>query len=163
MEGVLPYDSVAHKDVFVFKFPKDPTRDFIKRVIGLGDDRVEIRHGQVIRNEQLIDEPYIFIKGSRADFERDEHAEVRVPPSHYFAMGDNRLNSDDSRFWGTVPGSHVKGRALLIYWSFVLPDDLKVYETKNNPTAADKTRVLRYVFWHFLTETRWGRTFKLVR
>ena len=88
---------------------------------------------------------------------------VLVPERSYFAMGDNRLNSEDSRVWGTVPPTHVKGKALLIYWSFDVPKELQPYEVDPYATSAQRARVLRYTFVHFFTKTRWGRTFHVVR
>jgi signal peptidase I len=97
-------------DVIVFAFPENPEEDFIKRVIALPGDTIEIRGGQVYVNDQLIDEPYI----------RDKAPYLvprqTVPPDHYFVLGDNRPNSSDSHVWGLVPADNIIGRAWVSYW-----------------------------------------------
>ena len=135
-------------------------------MIGVGGDRIEVRNRKLIRNEERVDEPYAIFKDEfqpEYAHEGDSFREVGVPPGHFFAMGDNRLNSEDSRYWGFVPGSHVKGKALLIYWSFELPRDLAAFEVAPNPSASQKGAVMRYTLVNFLGKTRWRRTFKLVR
>jgi signal peptidase I len=122
--AVLPMREIRRGDVIVFKFPEEPERDFIKRVIGLPGDTLEVRQRQVLINGQKIAEPYAHYLFSIADGEtesidvRARYGPVTVPPNHYFMMGDNRDNSQDSRFWGFLPAHYVKGRALMIYWSF---------------------------------------------
>lgn len=96
--------------VFVFKYPVDPKRDFVKRLIGLPGDKLEIRQGQVLINDKGIDEPYVVFPDA---FSMNP---VTVPDSHYFAMGDNRPNSQDSRFWGFVPEKNVRGPVFFRYW-----------------------------------------------
>ncbi|MCF4114021.1 MULTISPECIES: signal peptidase I [Dethiosulfovibrio] len=96
--------------IFVFKYPVDPKRDFVKRIIGLPGDRVAIRQGEVFINGKPIEEPYI---GFPDAYIMDE---VKVPEDHYFAMGDNRPNSQDSRFWGFVPEDNIRGPVFLRYW-----------------------------------------------
>lgn len=96
--------------VFVFKYPVDPKRDFVKRLIGLPGDVVEIKQGQVLINGKATDEPYVTFPDA---FTMNP---VTVPEGHYFAMGDNRPNSQDSRFWGFVPESNVRGPVFLRYW-----------------------------------------------
>jgi len=99
-------------DVIVFKFPLDPSRDFIKRVIGLPNDTVEIRSGALYINEKQVKEPYLpeTFPGSYGPF--------KVPPRHLFVLGDNRGNSEDSRFWGALPRENIVGKAMVIYWPF---------------------------------------------
>jgi signal peptidase I len=125
---LLPMREVRRGDVVVFKFPEEPERDFIKRVIGLPGDTVEMRQRQVFVNGTKIDEPYahyLFPQGEgdeSATFDvRERYGPVTVPANHYFMMGDNRDNSQDSRYWGFLPAHYVKGRALMIYWSFEMP------------------------------------------
>jgi signal peptidase I len=108
-------------DVIVFIFPEDRTKDFIKRVIAVGGDTIEIRNKQVILNGEPVNNPYarftdrtIFPEGSNP---RDNMKPVKVPPNRLFVMGDNRDHSLDSRFWGTVPVEDVRGSAFLIYYS----------------------------------------------
>lgn len=98
-----------HGDVIVFRYPRDPDQEYIKRVIGLPGDRVRIINGQVYVNDELIDEPYI------AAAPRYQ-SEWSVPKDALFVLGDNRNNSSDSHNWGPVPMEYVIGRALFVYW-----------------------------------------------
>ena len=125
---ILPIRDIRRGDVIVFKFPEDPERDFIKRVIGLPGDTVEVRNRQVLINGTRIEESYAHYLFPVGDEEqagldvRGRYGPVTVPDAHYFMMGDNRDNSQDSRYWGFLPAHYVKGRALMIYWSFEPPD-----------------------------------------
>ena len=130
---LLPAKAIARRDVVVFKYPEDPERDFIKRVIGLPGDQIEVRRKRVFVNGQPLEEPYVYYMGpppppaaeigasegqeSSGD-PRESYRPVTVPPDHYFVMGDNRDNSQDSRYWGFLPRGYVKGKALVIYWSY---------------------------------------------
>ena len=130
---LLPMKDIARRDVIVFKYPEEPERDFIKRVIGLPGDQIEVRRKRVFVNGQRLDEPYVYymeeppalpddvlsdtFHASGGD-PRESYGPVTVPPNHYFVMGDNRDNSQDSRYWGFLPREYVKGKALVIYWSF---------------------------------------------
>jgi len=121
---------VRRGDILVFKFPEEPERDFIKRTIGLPGETIELRNQTVFVNGQPLTEPYASYLFPPADetqtdgFDiRRKYGPVTVPDGHYFMMGDNRDDSQDSRFWGFLPASYVKGRALFIYWSFDVPDD----------------------------------------
>jgi signal peptidase I len=122
--AILPRRDIHRGDVIVFKFPQDPTRDFIKRVIGLPGDQLELRRKKIYINGQELAESYVhFIvplspeSDKRSDDLREEYGPVTVPASQYFMMGDNRDNSQDSRYWGFMPASYVKGQALFIYFS----------------------------------------------
>jgi signal peptidase I len=121
---ILPMRPIRRGDIIVFKFPEEPERDFIKRVIGLPGDVVELRNRQVTINGQPIEEAYAHYLFPVSDGESESHdvrakyGPVTVPVNHYFMMGDNRDNSQDSRYWGFLPAHYVKGRALTIYWSF---------------------------------------------
>lgn len=99
-------------EVVVFRYPRDPSRDFIKRVIGVPGDTIEIQDGQVFRNGELLDEPYILERT------RGSYPAAKVPEGHIFAMGDNRNNSEDSRFKGVgfVPYELIKGKAMVVFW-----------------------------------------------
>ena len=99
-------------DVLVFQYPRDPSRDFIKRVIAVPGDTIEIREGRVLVNDQLLTEDYILEKT------RSEYPKSTVPEGRIFVMGDNRNNSEDSRFAdvGFVPYDLIKGKALLVFW-----------------------------------------------
>lgn len=109
-------------DVIVFKYPEDPKRDFIKRVIGVGGDVVMAKDKNVYVNDRRLIEPYTQhvdeeVKPGQFD-KRDNFGPVVVPKGAVFVMGDNRDQSYDSRFWGFVPDSEIKGKAVIIYWSW---------------------------------------------
>jgi signal peptidase I len=120
----MRFAPVTRGDVIVFKFPKDPERDFVKRVIGLPGDKIELHRKKVFVNGRPIDEPYAhFLEAPSADGPpkvddvREEYGPVNVPADQYFMMGDNRDNSEDSRYWGFLPKSYVKGNAEFLYFS----------------------------------------------
>jgi len=128
--ALLPMRAIERGDVVVFKFPEEPDRDFIKRVVGLPGDTLELKNQTVHINGMPLIEPYAHYlfppmgDGQADSFDlRRQYGPVTVPDGHYFMMGDNRDDSQDSRFWGFLPASYVKGRALFIYWSFDTPDD----------------------------------------
>jgi signal peptidase I len=104
-------------DIIVFWFPEDPSKSYIKRIIGLPGEAVEIREGRVyLRSqgrEQLLEEPYL---DPQRNLSRANHAAVDVKPHYYFVMGDNRDASSDSRIWGLVPEKYIYGKALFRYW-----------------------------------------------
>jgi signal peptidase I len=123
--AVLPVREIRRGDIIVFKYPEEPQRDFIKRVIGLPGDTLELRAKKVFINGQALDEPYVhFLTAVSAVSEvtskevLEHYGPVKVPADQYFMMGDNRDNSQDSRYWGYLPRSYVKGKALMIYWSY---------------------------------------------
>ena len=113
--GWLGQRPIARGDVIVFRFPEDPDVDFVKRVIGLPGDTVQMTRGVVTINGQPLDETYVKPENREA---MQSYGPVTVPPDSYFALGDNRDNSRDSRAWGFVPRSLVKGRAFLIWFSY---------------------------------------------
>ena len=122
---LLPMRPIVRGDVVVFKFPEDPERDFIKRIVGLPGETIEVKGTQVLVNGTAIVQPFahfLLPHDPNAPVNdgdpRERYGPVTVPAGHYFAMGDNRDNSQDSRYWGFLPGHYVKGRALMIYWSF---------------------------------------------
>jgi signal peptidase I len=123
--AILPTRDVRRGDIIVFKYPEEPERDFIKRVIGLPGDRLELRSKALYINDQPLQEPYAHYAtpptidefGASGDL-RESYGPVTVPEGQYFMMGDNRDNSEDSRYWGFLPASYVKGNALFIYFSF---------------------------------------------
>lgn len=119
---VLPIREPERGDVVVFIYPVDTSKDFIKRVIGLPGDKVEVRNKKVYVNDSAIPDPHahfaddmIYPKGSDP---RDNFGPVTVPPDSLFVMGDNRDRSYDSRFWGFVRKSEIKGKAFMLYWSW---------------------------------------------
>jgi signal peptidase I len=125
--AVLPIDAIVRGDILVFKFPEDPERDFIKRVIGLPGETLEMRNKKIYIDGKPLDEPYVHFlfppdaegaTGGSDDDVRRHYGPVTVPADHYFMMGDNRDNSQDSRYWGFLPRNYVKGKALFVYFSF---------------------------------------------
>ena len=118
---LLQFKNPQRGDVVVFIFPEDRTKDFIKRVIGVAGDSVEIRGKKIYVNGQPIDDPHAYFDRDDASGGiqiRDDYGPKRVPENHIFVMGDNRDKSYDSRFWGFVDLDDVKGKAFLIYWSW---------------------------------------------
>ncbi len=120
----LPISHIKRGDVIVFKYPVEPDRDFIKRVIGLPGETLEVKRKVVYINGKPLTEPYVHFnlplspgKTETLDV-REDYGPVTVPPDQYFMMGDNRDNSADSRFWGFLPADYIKGKALMIYWSY---------------------------------------------
>lgn len=107
-----------HGDVIVFDFPEDPSKDFIKRVIGAPGDVIEIRDKQVFRNGEQLTEPYVQHVTSSILPQRDNFGPITVPADKYFVLGDNRDESYDSRFWGFVERKTIAGKALILYWSW---------------------------------------------
>jgi signal peptidase I len=125
---LLPVASPDRGDIIVFMFPEDETKDFIKRVIGLPGDRVEVRDKNVYINGQPLSEPYTqHVDPSVFPHQvqpRDNLGPLTVPSDSYFVMGDNRDQSLDSRFWGYVKREKIKGKAFIIYWSWDSRGDL---------------------------------------
>jgi signal peptidase I len=164
--AVLPVRPIRRGDIVVFKYPDEPERDFIKRVIGLPGETIELRNKKVHVNGQPLDEPYVhFLTAPSNDYQevtsldvRERFGPVTVPADHYFVMGDNRDNSQDSRYWGFLPRGHVKGKALLIYWS---------YESEREDYVDDglvaTLKRIGSVVTHFFTKTRWERLFRQIR
>jgi signal peptidase I len=160
--ALLPIGTIKRGNVIVFKYPEDPDRDFIKRVIGLPGETVELREKHVYINGKRLDEPYVhFLEppGGPGEFHevtsfdvRERYGPVTVPPNHYFVMGDNRDNSQDSRYWGFLTRDYVKGRALVIYWSYEA--EREDYQ-EAGPVATIKS--FGSLLVHFFTRTRWGR------
>jgi signal peptidase I len=181
---LLPYENLQHGDIIVFRYPPDLNETLVKRLIGLPGDRIRISNGVVYRNGKRLNEPYVYHKYAydpaldnfpwqccrpvKEDVARQTQqqmleqsvssGEVIVPEGHYFAMGDNRDNSSDSRYWGFVPRDNIIGKPFLIYWSYQAPTEDLTGET----TGSLLTHALDLAE-HFFTRTRWDRTFKVVR
>ncbi len=180
---LLPYEQPKHGDIIVFRYPVDITQTFVKRVIGLPGDRLKMVNRNVYRNGVQLNEPYtyhkfsydasrdnfpgepsMFAEGLQAQYQRDmldhhvTNGEIVVPPNSYFAMGDNRDNSLDSRYWGFVPRENIIGKPLLIYWSYkASTEDLA------GTTVDSLFSHMTDLATHFFSRTRWTRTFRVIR
>lgn len=119
-EMIVQWGQPEREDIVVFVFPRDPSKDFIKRVVAVEGDTVEIRHKQLFINGEKVEDPHAtFADGDREiPGPRDNFGPLVVPPQKLFVMGDNRDRSHDSRFWGLVDLDEVKGKAFMIYWSW---------------------------------------------
>ncbi len=164
-EVLLAKRPIERGHVVVFKFPETPERDFIKRVIGLPGETVEIRNKTVYVDGKPLDEPYAhFLEpprprddpeyGLRAEGIRDSWGPQVVPEGELLVLGDNRDNSRDSRFWGFLPIDQVKGRALLVYWSYEA--------TREEYHRTGWIDWVKDTFSAF-ARTRWGRFFHVIR
>jgi signal peptidase I len=165
---LLPVGTIKRDDVIVFKYPEEPDRDFIKRVIGLPGETVELKAKRVYVNGRALDEPYVhFLEAPSTSVSplnevtsfdvRERYGPVTVPPNQYFVMGDNRDNSQDSRYWGFLPRDLVKGKAVIIYWSYE-----SGREDYQDESASATVKGLVSVFAHFFTRTRWDRMFHMI-
>ena len=161
--AVLPKKPIRRGHVIVFKYPEDPQRDIIKRVIGLPGENVEIRNKQVFIDGKPLEEPYVRFLSPPASPEdpefgrpdgKDNWGPKVVPQGKLFVMGDNRDNSKDSRYWDFLPIDQVKGRALLVYWSYEASK-----EEYHRTGWLEWIRDTASAFWR----TRWSRFFHLIR
>ncbi|MGB9237076.1 MAG: signal peptidase I [Terriglobales bacterium] len=187
VEPLVPYRDLQHGDIAVFMSPEQPGLILVKRIIGVPGDRIHLRYGEVYRNGERLNEPYaqhtLGNDGSYATAYRDNFpavapsamANVRnqkwrrtmplhvqgedivVPPDSYFAIGDNRDNSYDSRYWGFVPRENLIGRPMFISWSF------ETSEYGPDMSGAEQLRRISDVILHFFDKTRWSRTMHLIR
>ena len=155
---LLPTREVARGDVVVFKFPEEPEKDYIKRVIGLPGDTIEVRNRQVYVNDEPLDEPYkVHRNPPGLNTDQDDFRKTLVPEDSLFCMGDNRDNSRDSRAWGFVPRTYLKGRAFMIWWSY--EEDRGAYL---KTSFVDRVRGIWAKLSHLLTKSRWRRTFNII-
>jgi signal peptidase I len=184
--SLLPYRDIRRGDIVVFLHP-DPAEAgmyVVKRIMGIPGDHIHLRNGVVYRNGEALKEPYVnYTPGFAPNEYRDNFPAVQpsetygvssaweeelsthiqdgdlvVPPDHYFAMGDHRDVSLDSRFWGFIPRENVIGRPMFIYWSFETPDRQYL-----KTGWGDRLLFLGKVVIHFFDETRWPRTLRVVR
>ncbi len=141
---IIPIKEPRKDDIIVFRYPENPKLDFIKRVVGVEGDVIEVRNKKLYVNDKLVEQAYAIHTDPHiipaVYNKRDNFGPVIVPPDSLFVMGDNRDNSKDSRFWGFVNLKAVKGKAFMIYWSW----------NKNNSQT-----LLNYV--------RWDRLFDILR
>jgi signal peptidase I len=173
---ILPYTEPKRGDIIVFRYPMDIQQNYVKRVMGVPGDHIRVVDKVVYLNGKPLVEPYaqhVFpgIEPYRDNFPSEpagpvvdrarqmlaqhvEHGELVVPPGNYFAMGDNRDNSLDSRYWGFVPRENIIGKPLVIFWSYDAPtEDLVDYNANHFIDLAK----------NFFSKTRWERTLMLVR
>jgi signal peptidase I len=175
---VLPYSEIRRGDIIVFRYPVDIKQTFVKRCIGVPGDRIRIENKQLILNGKKAEEPYKFHKTDYFDSYRDTfpsepntrvmdgqaemlqkhvlNGEIVVPPNAYFALGDNRDSSLDSRYWGFVPRENIIGKPLIIYWSYDAPTDRLASPTIGLDHLLDLVQ-------NFFPKTRWKRTFQIIR
>lgn len=143
---LLPYKKPARGDVVVFRYPKDKSIDYIKRVIGTPGDTIEIRTKKVFINGQAVEDSHAHISSAAvlnaASSPRDNLGPILVPEGRIFVMGDNRDNSYDSRFWGFVDQKDILGKAFILYWSWDIEKPLLSFER--------------------ITSVRWGRLANLI-
>jgi signal peptidase I len=151
---LLPYTEVKRGDIIVFRYPPDITLTYVKRVIGVPGDRVRMEDKQLFLNGRPLAEPYTVHNTRYLIPSRDSFAELTVPMGHYFALGDNRDNSSDSRVWGFVPRENIVGKPLLIYWSYNAATEN--YANFGLDDVVDLAQ-------NFFAKTRWDRTFRMIR
>jgi signal peptidase I len=180
---VVPYREIHRGDIIVFFSPAQPGMHLVKRVVGVPGDRLRLRDGALFVNSQRQSEPYVIhtlgdYRPYRDNFpsvpptyfdqvtdaweaalpSHIRNGEVVVPPESFFAMGDNRDVSWDSRFWGFVPRQNILGRPMFIYWSFETPP--QQYEKTD---LSDRVAFAGRMVVHFFDQTRWRRSFMMVR
>uniref|UniRef100_E6QK76 signal peptidase I n=1 Tax=mine drainage metagenome TaxID=410659 RepID=E6QK76_9ZZZZ len=181
---LVHYREPRRGDIVVFLKPGNPDMFLVKRLIAIPGDHIHLRNGVVILNGVAQSEPYakLWPEDSYSPYIDDfpsvspfdasdvttewavdmashiQGNDLVVPKGMYFMMGDHRHNSLDSRFWGFVPRANIVGRPLFNYWSFVTPDD-EIDKT----SLGDRASWMTHVAVHFFTDTRWKRTFHLVR
>jgi signal peptidase I len=163
LAAVLPERPIRRGDVLVFRYPEDPRRDFIKRVVALPGETVEIHDKRVSVDGRPLVEPYAFHADdavwpddpsvAETHRRRDQMSPRRVPDGAYFVLGDNRDDSGDSRYWGPVPAGNVLGRALFVYWSI---------RPRPSDAPSGFAALVRLPI-EFARRTRWDRMFHPVR
>ena len=164
--GLGGFKEIRRGDIVVFRYPKDRRADFVKRVVGMPGEEIAIRDKKVLINGRELAEPYVrFSDSNTLPYDpagrepwrsRDQISPLIIPAGCYFVMGDNRDVSHDSRFWGPVKRELIRGKALLVYWSY-----------DGNPSARGSGRAARAkelldVATHFISKTRWERTFLVI-
>jgi signal peptidase I len=180
---LLPYRDVHRQDIVVFLSPETPGLYVVKRIIGIPGDRIHLRNGVVYRNGQALDEPYVLHDRDTMEPYRNNFPavppnddpnvwsswaidlpsyiqgdDIVVPPNHYFAMGDHRGVSLDSRYWGFIPRENVIGRPMFIYWSFETPENQYM-----KTDLSDRIGWYGHIVLHFFDKTQWRRTLKIVQ
>lgn len=179
-DHLMPYQKISRGDIIVFHYPVDPTQHFVKRVIGVPGDRLRMINKKVFIKGKPLDEPYVRFLEPPVNMFRDnfprtdipafglegkwwlemrklvQDDELIIPEGQYFVLGDNRDDSQDSRYWGFVPRENIIGKPLVIYWS--------VRDWDRNPSSSLQGRLvhLAYGITHIFQLTRWNRTLRLV-
>ena len=180
--GLLPSTRIRRGEIIVFHYPIDPSIHLVKRVVGMPGDHLKLRNGRVYINDALLPESYAIYRPSMPDGYRDnfprlqnadpnidsrwwirmrgliDDGELIIPADNYFVLGDNRNNSEDSRYWGFVPREAIVGQPLLVYFSVRLPgfDDSEVLASE----AKQRSGTILDGFSNF---ARWDRVFRVVR
>lgn len=176
---ILPYTEVKRGDIIVFRWPVDLRQNYIKRVIGMPGDRIKLVNKELYLNGKKMDEPYVVHlptfnpyrdnfpsldadpnqspQGRQMMVTEVKEGELVVPPDNYFAMGDNRDNSLDSRYWGFVPRANIIGKPAIIFWSYATSTDRLA-----DPNLISLDHILDLAT-NFFSKTRWKRTLMLVR
>jgi len=179
MGPLVPYRDIHRNDIAVFLSPEQQGLFLVKRIVGIPGDHIHLHDGALYRNGEKLVEPFAQHKLANFNPYRDdfpaappsemygvrnkkwqqelgshlEGSDIVVPPDSYFAMGDNRDVSYDSRYWGFVPRQNVIGRPMFVYWSFARPAD----------SPSHGLASLAHIVIHFFDETRWSRTLRIVR
>lgn len=183
--GVFPSDRIHRGDIIVFHFPLDPSMHLVKRVVGVPGDHLKLRGGHVLIDDKPINESYAVYRPTAPDNFRDnfprlqsadpaidsrwwirmrtlidDDGELIIPAGNYFVLGDNRNDSEDSRYWGFVPRADIVGKPLIIYFS--------LRETSDDPLAGPADAVAPAnqrpgTFDLLASFARWGRTFRIIR
>lgn len=161
---ILPRKEIKRYDIVVFKYPKELRKDFVKRVIVLEREKIEIKNKQVYINDEPIPESYKVHNDSQIrskkdyyfynDVIRDNCGPMFVPAGHCFVMGDNRDNSQDSRYWGFLSLDYIKGKPWIIYFSYKAERDAYL-------KTGLKDRLKKFV--NFILKARWKRILKVIR
>jgi signal peptidase I len=179
-DHVMPYQKIKRGDIVVFHYPVDPQQHFVKRVIGVPGDRLRMERKKVLINGKPLDEPYVHFLEPANNLFRDSFprldivapgqvgdwwlemkklvvdGQLIIPEGHYFVMGDNRDDSEDSRYWGFVPQENIIGRPLVIYWS------VREWDKNRSASVMGRLSHLAYAVTHIFQITRWNRTLRLV-
>jgi len=183
-----PTNIIHRGDLIVFHYPVNPSKDLVKRVVGLPGDRIRMREGRVFLNDRALAEPYAYYRAAAPDSYRDEfprvdradpevdsrwwiqmhtlvsQGELNIPADSYFVLGDNRNDSEDSRYWGLVPREAIVGKPFLIYFSMNLPDGESATDQTSvaemRARSADGEYGATRSLLHF---ARWERVLRIVR
>jgi len=162
-KAILPRRDLRRQDIVVFKYPKELTKDFVKRIIALEGEKIEIKDKQVYVNDLPISETYkvhndsqVFSKNGYYRYDdtiRDNFGPVVVPPGQCFVMGDNRDNSMDSRYWSFLPLINIKGKPWVIYFSYQAERDSYLRTSLSE-------RLKKFV--RFIPKARWSRMLRII-